>query len=78
MEDDDSDAEMADSASGTDFSDDVDPNFDTYARPHCATGRFRLPLLATLRSRGRQMAAACSLSRTLNRSRMMLPVRALA
>jgi hypothetical protein len=38
MEDDDSDAEMADYASGTDFSDDVDPNFDASAvnarRPH--------------------------------------------
>ncbi len=39
MEDDDSDAEMADYASGTDFSDsdasdDVDPNFDANARPH--------------------------------------------
>ena len=38
MEDDDSDAEMADYASGTDFSDDVDPNFDAKvslnARPH--------------------------------------------
>ena len=55
MEDDDSDAEMADYASGTDFSDDVDPNSDANARPHWATGRFkfRLPLLATLRSRGR-------------------------
>ena len=77
---DDSDTEMADY--GTDFSDDVDPNSDANARPHWATGRFkfRLPLLATvtLRSRGRQMTAACSLSRTLNRSRMMLPVRALA
>ena len=31
MEDDDSDAEMADY--GTDFSDDVDPNFDAKARP---------------------------------------------
>jgi hypothetical protein len=83
MEDGDSDAEMADY--GTDFPDDVDPNFDAKARPgpHWATGRFRLPLLATLRSRGRQiMAAACSLSRTLpvNRSlsSRMLPVRALA
>ncbi len=32
MEDDDSDAEMADY--GTDFSDGVDPNFDAKARPH--------------------------------------------
>ena len=32
MEDGDSDAEMADY--GTDFSDDVDPNFDANARPH--------------------------------------------
>ena len=63
---DDSDTEMADY--GTGFSDDVDRNFDAKARP----GRFRLPLLVTL-----QMTAACSLSRTLNRSRM-LPVRALA
>ena len=31
MEDDDSDTEMADY--GTDFSDDVDPNFDAKARP---------------------------------------------
>ena len=75
MEDGDSDAEMADY--GTDFPDDVDPNFDAKSHkarpgPHWATGRFRLPLLATLRSRGRQMTAACSssLSRTLNRSRM--------
>jgi hypothetical protein len=75
MEDGDSDAEMADY--GTDFQDDVDPNFDAKARPrrpgpHWATGRFRLPLLGTLRSRGRQMAAAGSLSRTLpvNRSRI--------
>ncbi len=79
MEDDD-DEEMADY--GTDLSDDVesivDPHFDAKAR-HC---HGRLPsqaqlLLVTLRSRLRQMtaAAACSLSRTLNRSRM-LPVRA--
>ncbi len=75
MEDDD---EMADYE--TDLSDDVesivDPHFDAKAR-HC---HGRLPsqaqlLLVTLRSRLRQMTAACSLSRTLNRSRM-LPVRA--
>ena len=42
------------------------------SRTAVATGRFRLPLLVTW-----QMTAACSLSRTLNRSRM-LPVRALA
>ncbi len=74
MEDDD---EMADY--GTDLSDDVEsivePHFDAKAR-HCHDRR--LPsqaqlLLVTLRSRLRQMTAACSLSRTLNRSRM-LPV----
>ena len=75
MEDDD---EMADYE--TDLSDDVesivDPHFDAKAR-HC---HGRLPsqaqlLLVTLRSRLRHMTAACSLSRTLNRNRM-LPVRA--
>ena len=77
----DSDTEMADY--GTDFSDDVDPNFDAKARPQQGSiveirSDFRPgPLLVSLRSRGRQMTAACSLSRTLNRSRM-LPVRALA
>ena len=80
---DDSDTEMACAQAdfGTDFSDDVDRNFDAKARPQqgstveirsrradrmisvpgWATGRFRLPLV-TLRSRGRQMTAACSLS----------------
>ncbi len=46
MEDEDDDAEMADY--GTDFSDDVDPNFDAKARPqHAGIGnripRFRRP-----------------------------------
>ena len=76
---DDSDTEMADY--GTDFSDDVDRNFDAKARPQQGSTveiRSRRSFAGVkLRFRRRQMTAACSLSRTLNRSRM-LPVRALA
>ncbi len=47
MEDGDSDAEMADYY-GTDFPDDVDPNFDAKARPrpHCP-GHWQVPTSAT-------------------------------
>ena len=38
---DDSDTEMADY--GTDFSDDVDPNFDAKARPHSVHNKGPLP-----------------------------------
>ena len=92
MEDDDSDAEMADY--GTDSSDDVDPNFDAKARPQqgsVGVCRLHSPMPAHCDGcngpipEGRAFSthvhpggeAACSLSRTLNRSRM-LPVRALA
>ncbi len=86
MEDDD-DEEMADY--GTDLSGDVesivDPNFDAKARPQQGSTveiRSRRSFAGAsrevpfkLRVKLRQMTAACSLSRTLNRSRM-LPVRA--
>ena len=84
MEDDD---EMADY--GTDLSDDVesivDPHFDAKARPQQGSTveiRSRRSFAGASREvpfklKLRQMTAACSLSRTLNRSRM-LPVRALA
>jgi hypothetical protein len=84
MEDDD-DEEMADY--GTDLSDDVesivDPNFDAKARPQQGSTveiRSRRSFAGASREvpfklKLRQMTAACSLSRTLNRSRM-LPVRA--
>ena len=65
---DDSDTEMADY--GTDFSDDVDRNFDAKARPQQGSTveiRSRRSFAGVkLRFRRRQMAAACSLSRTLN------------
>jgi hypothetical protein len=82
MEDDD---EMADY--GTDLSDDVesivDPHFDAKARPQQGSTveiRSRRSFAGASREvpfklKLRQMTAACSLSRTLNRSRM-LPVRA--
>jgi hypothetical protein len=84
MEDDD-DEEMADY--GTDLSGDVesivDPNFDAKARPQQGSTveiRSRRSFAGASREvpfklKLRQMTAACSLSRTLNRSRM-LPVRA--
>jgi len=82
---DDSDTEMADY--GTDLSDDVesivDPHFDVKARPQQGSTveiRSRRSFAGASREvpfklKLRQMTAACSLSRTLNRSRM-LPVRA--
>ena len=73
---DDSDTEMADY--GTDFADDVDRNFDAKARPQQgSTVKIRSRRSSAGVKLRVRMTAACSLSRTLNRSRM-LPVRALA
>jgi hypothetical protein len=70
MEDGDSGAEMADY--GTDFSDDVDPNFDATEGMHVHNKdpllKFTLTPILCRRIAGglrRQMAAACSPSRTL-------------